>query len=111
MAKGKAIAISAGTRPAAHMDRGVIETMRESDIDISQQRPKALSPELLEGADRVITMGCNIEKACLASFVPTEDWKLEDPEGQPIEKIRKIRDEIKARVEVLIHAIDFGWLS
>jgi arsenate reductase len=66
---------------------------------------------MLESADRVITMGCSVKEVYPAIIVPTEDWKLEDPEGQPLEKVRKIRDEIKARVEVLIQAMDYGWLS
>jgi protein-tyrosine-phosphatase len=75
--------------------------MREIGIEIGGQKPKLVTSEMVEGTDRVITMGCSVEKACPASFVPTEDWKLEDPEGKPIEKVRRIRDEVKARVEKL----------
>ena len=85
--------------------------MREIGIDISRNKTELLTPEILENADRVITMGCSVAEVCPASIVPTEDWKLEDPEGQSLEKVRKIRDEIKDRVEVLIQAMDFGWLS
>jgi protein-tyrosine-phosphatase len=111
MAEGRATAISAGTQPAAQVNPSVATIMREIDIEIGNQYPKPLTFEMLESADRVITMGCSVEEVCPASFVPTEEWKLEDPEGQPVEKVRKIRDEIKARVEVLIQAMDFGWLS
>jgi arsenate reductase len=111
MANGKALAISAGTQPEAQINPTVIAAMREVNIDIGTQGPKLLTVEMLESADRVITMGCSVEEVCPASFVHTEDWKLEDPEGQPIEKIREIRDEIKARVGVLIQAMDYGWLS
>jgi len=102
LAKGRAIASSAGTRPAAHTDSNVVKAMRETGIDIRRQRPKELTLEMLEEADRVITMGCGAEEVCPASFVPTEDWALEDPEGKSIEEVRDIRDEIKARVERLI---------
>ena len=102
LAKGRAIASSAGTRPAAHTDSNVVKAMRETGIDIRRQRPKELTLEMLEEADRVITMGCGAEEVCPASFVPTEDWSLEDPEGKSIEEVRDIRDEIKARVERLI---------
>ena len=102
MTKGKATAISAGTRPAIHMDKGVVKAMRELGIDISQQRPKALTLEMVEQADRVITMGCGVEETCPASFIPTEDWELDDPEGRSLEDVRKIRDMIKARVETLV---------
>ena len=105
LAEGKAHASSAGTRPASHTDRIVAEAMRELGIDISRQRPKLLTAEMLEDADRVITMGCGVEKACPAAFVPVEDWQLEDPEGKPIDEVRKIRDEIKARVQELIAEI------
>ena len=102
LAKGKAIASSAGTRPASHTDSNVVKAMLETGIDIRRQRPKKLTLEMLEGAGRVITMGCGVEEVCPASFVPTEDWALEDPEGKSIEKVREIGDEIKARVVRLI---------
>lgn len=105
MARGKATATSAGTRPAAHKDKGVVEAMREIGIDIRQQKPKALTLEMMENADRVITMGCGVEETCPASFVPTEDWQLDDPEGKSPEEIRKIRDEIKVRVEALVREL------
>ena len=102
MAEGKAMAISAGTKPSVHMDKGVVEAMREIGIDISQQRPKVLTMEMMEKADRVITMGCGVEETCPASFAPTEDWELDDPEGRSPEEVRKIRDSIRDRVETLV---------
>ena len=102
MANGSARAASAGTRPAAHKDKGVVEAMSEIGIDIRAQKPKALTIEMIENADRVITMGCGVEETCPASFVPTENWELDDPEGKSPDEIRKIRDEIKTRVEVLV---------
>jgi protein-tyrosine-phosphatase len=101
-AAGKAKAFSAGTRPASHVDQSVVKAMREIGIDISSKRPKALTLDMLDGADRVITMGCGVEGVCPATFVTTEDWQLEDPEGKPIEKVRQIRDEIEAKVKKLI---------
>ncbi len=94
LAKGKAIANSAGTRPAAHTDSNVVKAMHEIGIDIRQQRPKPLTLEMMEGANRVVTMGCGVEEVCPASFVPIEDWSLEDPEGISIEKVREIREKI-----------------
>jgi len=98
---GRAVAYPAGTRPAAHKDRNVAKAMSEVGIDISSQQPKALTPEMLEGAERAITM-CGAESVCPAASVPVEDWGLEDPEGLPMEKVRAIREEIDARVRVLI---------
>ncbi len=102
MAKGKAKSFSAGTQPADKVNPVVVEAMREVGIDISRRKPKMLTLEMLEDVDRVITMGCGIEGGCPASFVPTEDWQLEDPEGKPIEQVRRIRDEVQARVAGLI---------
>lgn len=102
MAKGKAKGSSAGTQPSEKVNPTVVKVMREVGIDISRRKPRMLTFEMLEDADRVITMGCSVEKACPATFVPTEDWKLNDPEGKPIAKVRQIRDEVKARVERLI---------
>ncbi len=104
-AAGKAQAVSAGTRPASHTDRTVVEAMREVGIDISSQRPKTLSPEMLEDTDKVITMGCGEEGVYSAAFIPTEDWQVEDPEGKPIEKVREIRREIEDNVKKLIQEI------
>ena len=104
-AKGKAQAISAGTHYASHINPTVIEAMKEVGIDIGNKRPKMLTLEMLGVADKVITMGCGVEGICPASFVPTEDWQLEDPEGKPIEKVRAIRDEIETKVKKLIEEI------
>ena len=102
MAKRKAKGLSAGTQPADKVNPVVVEAMREVGIDISRQKPKMLTLKMLEDIDRVITMGCGVEGVCPASFVPTDDWQLEDPEGKPMERVRQIRDEVKARVEGLI---------
>jgi len=97
-ARGDVMATSAGTQPADSVSRQAIAAMAEVGIDISGQRPKALTEEMLQQADRVITMGCDVAEACPAGFIPSEDWNLEDPRGQPLEKVREIRDEIRARV-------------
>lgn len=101
-AGGRVKALSAGTMPAERVNPAVVGAMREVGIDISKQRPRPLTPELLAEADRVITMGCGAEGLCPAAFVPTEDWGLEDPKGQPLEKVRAIRDQIKERVLALL---------
>ncbi len=102
MAKGMAKGISAGTQPADKVNPVVVEAMHEVGIDISRRKPKMLTLKMLEDAERVITMGCGVEGVCPASFVPTEDWQLDDPEGKPIEQVRQIREEVKARVERLV---------
>ena len=98
----KATASSAGTKPASKINSTIIQVMREAGLDISTKKPKLLTHEMMENADRIITMGCGDEKVCPAVFVPTEDWQIEDPEGQPIDKVRQIRDTIRIKVETLI---------
>ncbi len=105
LAKGKALALSAGTQPAESVNPMVVEAMREIGIDISGNKPKSLTMDMVEKADRMITMGCGAEAEalCPASFVETEDWELEDPEGKPLAQVRRIRDEIKRKVEGLVN--------
>jgi len=102
LAEGKAQAFSAGTQPAERVNPIVVEATREAGIDISRNKPKALTLEMVEQADRVITMGCGVEAACPATFVETEDWELEDPEGKTLEQVRQIRDGINNRVIKLL---------
>jgi protein-tyrosine-phosphatase len=102
LAEGQVIARSAGTKPATKINPTVVEVMLEIGIDIRNLKPKPLSLEMLENADRIITMGCGAEEVCPASFVPVEDWELFDPEGEPIERVRQVRDEIKGRINELI---------
>ena len=101
-AKNKGIADSAGTKPSSQINPVVIKVMEEIGIDISRENPKPLTIELMDKFDRVITMGCGVEETCPASFLPTEDWNLTDPADKTIEEVRRIRDEIKIRVEKLI---------
>ncbi len=104
IAQGNAIAISAGTQPTDKVNPVVVEAMQESGIDISGNKPKMLTMEMVEKADKMITMGCGADAGglCPASFIETEDWALEDPKGKSLEQVRIIRDEIKKRVEKLV---------
>jgi len=110
MAKGKALALSAGTQPADKVNPVVVAVMREMGIDISDNRPKMLTLEMVEKADRMITMGCGEDAGglCPAGFLGTEDWALEDPKGKSLEQVRAIRDEIKKRVAELVPEIAPG---
>jgi arsenate reductase (thioredoxin) len=100
MAQGKAKAISAGSQPADRVNPTVVEVMRETGIDISRNKPRLLTLEMMEGITLAITMGC--ENACPYTTAETRDWALEDPRDKPIEEVRKIRDEIKTRVADLV---------
>jgi arsenate reductase (thioredoxin) len=101
----KAMASSAGTMPARQVDPNVVELMKEEEIDISSSKPRQLTDEMLQEADKVITMGCAVEEACPAIRVHSEDWGLSDPKGKSKKEIRKIRDEIKDRVMKLLQEI------
>jgi len=100
LAGGKAQALSAGTQLAGEVNPVVVEAMREAGINIGGNKPKMLTLDMVEKAERMITMGCGAEAeaVCPASFIETEDWALEDPKGKSLEQVRKIRDEIKERV-------------
>jgi arsenate reductase len=76
----------------------VIEVMREVGIDLSGARPRRLTSELAARAQWLITMGCG-DQCPVAPGVQREDWALDDPASQPIERVREIRDDIRARVE------------
>ena len=107
LAMGKAQALSAGTQPADEVNPMVIEAMKEVGIDISGKKPKMLTMDMVEKAERMITMGCGAEAeaVCPASFIETEDWALEDPKGKSLEQVRKIRDEIKELVIKLLNEL------
>jgi arsenate reductase len=102
LARNRATASSAGTQPTSQINPTVVQVMHEANLNISHQKPKMLTLQMMENADRVITMGCGAEKVCPARFVPMEDWQIEDPEGQPIEKVREIRDIILVKVGTLV---------
>lgn len=102
LAGDSTIVFSAGTQPSESINSTVMQVMRETGIDISNRIPKLINIQVLKSMDRVITMGCGAEQACPAGIVPMEDWGLENPEGQPVEKVRHIRDQIREKVEKLI---------
>jgi arsenate reductase len=103
---GDSLAISAGTRPATSVSRIAIAAMAELHIDISAQRPKPLTQQMIQQADRIITMGRDVAESCPAGFHASEDWGLEDPQGQPLDKVRLIRDQIRERVLTLLTELD-----
>jgi len=101
--KGKLIASSAGVMLADRVNPIVVEVMNEKGIDISTNKPKLLTVKMAEEADKIITMGCSVEKICPAPLLKNViDWALDDPKGKPIEQVRQIRDEIEKRVLKLI---------
>jgi len=95
--------LSAGNKAAEEVNPVVVEAMKEKGIDISMNKPKLLTYQMAQDADLIVTMGCNDQGICPGPFFkPTVDWKIEDPKGKPIEKVREIRDDIERRVQKLI---------
>ncbi len=105
LTKSEAIAVSAGDRPASKVDEKAVEVMKEIGIDITKEKPKALTIKMVEEADVVITMGCGAD-VCPVIPKKVEEWKIEDPAGKPIAKFREIRNEIRKRVENLIEEMN-----
>jgi arsenate reductase (thioredoxin) len=92
---------SAGSRPAEEINAAVVEAMEELGVDMGEQFPKPLTDEVVRAADVVITMGCG--DACpIYPGKRYEDWTVDDPAGQSLESVRRIRDEIDGRVQILI---------
>ena len=100
-AGGRVHVRSAGSAPANEINPAVVTAMQELGLDLSQEFPKPLTDDAVRAADVVITMGCG--DAC--PFYPGKrylDWELDDPAGKPVEEVRRIRDEIDRRVQVLV---------
>jgi arsenate reductase len=97
----KAHAISAGTEPGERVHPEVLSVMQEIGIDLSHAKPQKLTDELARNAQLLITMGCG-DKCPYVPGLRRDDWLLADPKGLPLDKVRKIRDEIRSRVEELL---------
>lgn len=96
---------SAGSIPADRINPLAVEVMLEDGIDITAEEPKVLTGEAVETSDVVVTMGCG--DTC--PFFPGtryEDWELDDPAGQDLATVRRIRDEIRTRIQVLVSQLD-----
>ncbi len=104
LGKDKVNVLSAGSMPKDQINPVAVEVMKEVGIDISNNQPKILTTESVKESDVVITMGCG--DACpIFPGKRYEDWQLEDPAGKDLETVRRIRDEIKSRIEVLLSEI------
>jgi protein-tyrosine-phosphatase len=104
---GRHTSESSGSRadPNGRVHPEVVQAMRELAIDLSDHNPQLLTREQAERADVVVTMGCGDE----CPYIPGKrysDWDLEDPKGLPLEEVRRIRDDIAARVDELLAELD-----
>jgi arsenate reductase len=103
----KARALSAGTQPGERVHPGVVEVMREKEIDVAGARPQRLTAELAAQSQWLITMGCG-DECPVVPGAQRDDWPLEDPKGKPRERVRQIRDEIERKVHAFLAS--HGWL-
>jgi arsenate reductase (thioredoxin) len=104
-ADGRHDARSAGSRPAERVHAPVVQVMGELGVDVGGNVPHELDEDDMRWADLVVTMGCGDE----CPYIPGKryiDWELDDPAGRPLADVRRIRDEIGARVEALLAELD-----
>jgi protein-tyrosine-phosphatase len=100
-AEGRVSVRSAGSTPADEINPAAVQVMNEVGIDLSREFPKPLTDEFVRAADVVITMGCG--DACpIYPGKRYEDWEVEDPAGKGVEEVRRIRDDLDARVKHLL---------
>lgn len=96
-------AISAGTKPLSQINPVVIEVMKEVGIDISNQKSKEITEDMMRNSFKTVNMGCMVKESCPTLFLPNVlDWNLEDPNGKSVEKVTELRDEIDQRVKELV---------
>ena len=99
-------AISAGTKPVSQINPVAVDVMREVGIDISNQKSKDITEDMMRNSTKIVNMGCMEKGACPTLLLHNVvDWKTEDPKGKSIEKIREIRDQIEQRVMELVAAL------
>lgn len=97
---------SAGTKPVSQINPVAVQVMNEVGIDISNQKSKELTEEMIRNSDLIVNMGCMDKGFCPAIFLPkVVEWNLDDPKGQSIEKVRDIRNQIEERVKKLVGEI------
>ena len=100
-AGGNLDVVSAGTTPAERPEPVVVQVMAEDGIDISAARPKLIDANIADRADRIITMGCDVQGVARID----DDWGLPDPKGQPAGRVREIRDMAKAKAKALFEEL------
>ena len=102
--RSKAQALSAGTKPGTTVHPEVLQIMSEEGIDLSEVKPQLLTDELAADASMLVTMGCG-ETCPMIPGLRRADWALQDPKGQPIGRVREIRDQVKQLVRSLVQEL------
>ena len=99
-------AISAGTRPVSQISPLAVQAMNEVGVDISSQKSKIITEDMIRSSAKSVNMGCIERAECPLLFMNNViDWGIEDPKGKPIEKVREIRDEIDIRVREVAQSL------
>jgi arsenate reductase len=95
--------ISAGTKPVSQINPLAVEVMKEVGIDISNQKSKDITQDMMRNSAYIVNMGCMEKESCPTLFLHNlVDWHIEDPKGKSIENVREIREEIEHRVKKLV---------
>jgi arsenate reductase len=104
--RGEIEAFSAGTMPSDKVNPVVVKIMLERGYDLSENKPRLVTDQMVREADAIVVMGCSAEGFCPAPLLnKVVDWGIEDPKDKPIEKVREIRDQIEAKVKAFIEEI------
>jgi len=98
--------LTGGTHPADHVHDEVVEVMREEGFDLPDRSPREITTGELQSCDYVATMGCSTLELDADSSVDVRDWALDDPDGQDMDRVREIGDEIEGRVSALFDEIE-----
>ena len=97
------VTLSAGTKPSGEINPLAVEVMKEVGIDISNQKSKEITEDMMRDSEKIVNMGCMDNSFCPTLFLPhVIDWRIEDPKGKPIEIVREIRDDTEQRVKQLV---------
>ena len=101
------VPLSAGTTPTEKINPLAIQAMKEIGIDITEQKPKVLTDEMIRKSSKIVNMGCMDRQSCPALFVNNMiEWSIPDPKNKPIDEVRKIREEIEIRIMELVATLD-----
>ena len=99
-------AISAGTKQVAELNPLAVNAMKEVGIDISHQKSKDITEDMMRNSTKIVNMGCMDKESCPTLFLNNViDWNIEDPKGKSVDKVREIRDEIERRVKELVSGL------
>jgi arsenate reductase (thioredoxin) len=99
-------AFSAGTKPVSELNSLAVQVMREAGIDISHQKSKDITGDVIQNSAIIVNMGCIEKESCPTLFLHNLiDWNVDDPKGKSVDQVREIRDEIERRVEELVTSL------